>query len=287
MDDESEDDPASKSWQIGVFFGFLTSCVAALSKLTIRKSWLMIENLPESSAIISQQQLLASKTMRWAGILGMSVLNPVFDLLAMNYANPSLLSSFSGLALAWIVLLSGQLIGEPPQRIQVLASGLIGLGLILTMAFGDHTDNDDVTLEDVVGCFQIEDDVNAACCSRARLVLSLTTASFVSRPFLVGILCGHAGVAVWNLVLHQHFDKCLGGTICMGRGRRIHYRDAVLSKRRSNRPEPVKRQATVEAPVNVLYFDCSRNHLCRDWTCHFDSMYEKIRCYVQQCHEFR
>jgi len=148
MEEAGDEDSVHKSWQIGVFFGFVTSCVAAISKLAIRKSWLMIENKDKNKP--TPQQLVASQTMRWAGILGMSALNPIFDLLAMNYANPSLLAPFSGLALAWIVLLSEQLIGEPPQRIQVLASCLIGLGLILTMAFGDHTDSDGITLDDVV-----------------------------------------------------------------------------------------------------------------------------------------
>ena len=156
---DSSDDPAHESWQIGVFFGFLTSCIASVSKLAIRKSWLMVQQQQQqegqqnkaAAAIVPEPRvLLASRTMRWAGILGMSALNPVFDLLAMSYANPSLLAPFSGLALAWIVLLSGQLIGEPPQRMQVIASGLIGLGLALTMAYGDHTNNEDMTLEDVV-----------------------------------------------------------------------------------------------------------------------------------------
>lgn len=47
-------------------------------------------------------------------------------------------------------MLSEQLIGEPPQRIQICASGLIGFGLVLVMANGDHTNNEDITLEDVV-----------------------------------------------------------------------------------------------------------------------------------------
>jgi len=140
-----EDVNAHGSWKIGVMFGFLTSCVSAISKLMIRKSWLMMENNNKTTEL-----LLASRTMRWAGILGMSVFNPVFDLVALSNANPSLLAPFSGLALAWIILLSEQLIGEPPQRIQVCASGLIGVGLVLSMLFGDHTNNEDITLEDVV-----------------------------------------------------------------------------------------------------------------------------------------
>ena len=146
---DNDEDGAHESWQIGVFFGFITSCIAAISKLAIRKSWLMVQQENKRTAV-SPRTLVASKSMRWAGILGMSALNPIFDLLAMSYANPSLLAPFSGLALAWIVLLSEQLLGEPPHRIQVIASALIGLGLALTMAYGDHSNHDDVTLEDVV-----------------------------------------------------------------------------------------------------------------------------------------
>ena len=146
------------SWKLGVLFGFVTSCVSALSKLAIRKSWLMLETNRKSNEsdknndddANDRKVIMASKTMRWAGILGMSALNPIFDVLALSNANPSLLAPFSGLALAWIILLSEQLIGEPPQRIQVCASGLIGFGLILAMAFGDHTNNENATLEEVV-----------------------------------------------------------------------------------------------------------------------------------------
>lgn len=143
---DDEDDPRHKSWQIGVFFGFLCSCVSAVAKLAIRKSWLMVENKKD----VTPHLRLASQTMRWAGLLGMSALAPFFDLIAMSHASPSLLVPFSGLTLAWIVLLSKQLIGEPPQRIQVIASALIGLGLTLAMAYGDHTNDEDVTLKEVV-----------------------------------------------------------------------------------------------------------------------------------------
>jgi len=150
MPDNDEDVAQHESWQIGVFFGFITSCIAAISKLAIRKSWLMVQQESKSRTAVSPRTRVASKSMRWAGILGLSALNPIFDLLAMSYANPSLLAPFSGLALAWIVLLSEQLLGEPPHRIQVIASALIGLGLALTMAYGDHSNHGDVTLEDVV-----------------------------------------------------------------------------------------------------------------------------------------
>ena len=162
-DDVVADLGGDGSWKLGVMFGFVTSCVSALSKLAIRKSWLMLEtpnvnnnNNDKSAELIivaDPKLILASRTMRWAGILGMSALNPVFDVLALSNANPSLLAPFSGLALAWIILLSEHLIGEPPQRIQICASGLVGLGLILVMAYGDHTNNEDKTLEQVVRCY--------------------------------------------------------------------------------------------------------------------------------------
>lgn len=134
-----------KSWQLGVFFGFCTSFVGCLSKLAIRKSWTMVDKSGGNKSVE-----LAARTMRYAGILGMSALNPIFDLLAMNYASPSLLAPFSGLTLAWIVLLSKQLIGERPQRKQVIAAGTILVGEFFVMAFGDHTSDENTSISDVV-----------------------------------------------------------------------------------------------------------------------------------------
>ena len=44
--------------------------------------------------------------LRGCGMFGMSVLNPICCVLAMNYASPSILAPFSGLTLVWVILFS-------------------------------------------------------------------------------------------------------------------------------------------------------------------------------------
>jgi len=56
---------------------------------------------------------------------------------------------FSGLTLVWIVLLSQPLIGERPTRTQIVAACLIVLGQVLIAVFGDHTNDEGVTLREV------------------------------------------------------------------------------------------------------------------------------------------
>jgi len=87
--------------------------------------------------------------LRFSGMIGMTFLNPLFCVLAMNYASPSILAPFSGLTLVWIVLFSETIIGEKPQRKQIIAAFLIIVGEVIVAIFGDHTNDEDVTLEDV------------------------------------------------------------------------------------------------------------------------------------------
>jgi len=92
--------------------------------------------------------------LRASGMLGMSVLNPLCCVFAMNYASPSILAPFSGLTLVWIVLLSSPLIGEQPSTRQIVAAALIVLGEVVVAVFGDHTNDEDVTVHDVVSSAQ-------------------------------------------------------------------------------------------------------------------------------------
>lgn len=80
----------------------------------------------------------------------MTVLNPLCCVVAMNYASPSILAPFSGLTLVWIVLLSQLLIGEQPAVRQICAAALIVTGEVVVAVFGDHTNDDGRTVEDVV-----------------------------------------------------------------------------------------------------------------------------------------
>ncbi|KAL3783525.1 hypothetical protein HJC23_009490 [Cyclotella cryptica] len=98
------------------------------------------------------------KAISWilyaSGMIGMTILNPLCCVLAMKYANPSILAPFSGLTLVWVVMLSGCYVGERPERIQKVACGLIILGQVIVAAFGDHTNRSDVTLQEVVESYK-------------------------------------------------------------------------------------------------------------------------------------
>ncbi|KAL3922957.1 MAG: hypothetical protein SGILL_001928 [Bacillariaceae sp.] len=87
--------------------------------------------------------------LRYSGMFGMSVLNPICCVLAMNYASPSILAPFSGLTLCWVILGSNLVNNEQPSRQQILASSLIIAGEVIVAIFGDHTNDEGVTVEDV------------------------------------------------------------------------------------------------------------------------------------------
>jgi len=87
--------------------------------------------------------------LRLSGMFGMTFLNPLFCVLAMNYASPSILAPFSGLTLVWIVLFAEMMIGERPSSIQVLAACLIVVGEVIVAIWGDHTNDEGVSLDEV------------------------------------------------------------------------------------------------------------------------------------------
>jgi EamA-like transporter family len=89
-------------------------------------------------------------SLRLMGMIGMTFLNPLCCVIAMNYASPSILAPFSGLTLVWIVLFSETLIGEIPRRPQVVAAGLVVIGEVVVAAFGDHKNDENVNLEQLV-----------------------------------------------------------------------------------------------------------------------------------------
>ena len=93
--------------------------------------------------------------LRFLGMIGMTFLNPLFCVLAMNYASPSILAPFSGLTLVWIVLFSETMIGgEKPQWKQIVAAALIILGEVIVAIFGDHTNDEGMGLEDVLESYE-------------------------------------------------------------------------------------------------------------------------------------
>jgi drug/metabolite transporter (DMT)-like permease len=83
-------------------------------------------------------------------MIGMTTLNPLCCVMAMNYASPSILAPFSGLTLVWIILLSGPLLGERPTALQICAVTLIIAGETIVAIFGDHTNTNRATPKEVV-----------------------------------------------------------------------------------------------------------------------------------------
>jgi len=143
-----------EDWGKGISLSILASIIGGASKLAIRKSWLL-----ELSRDGSDRTMNAAprhyyysclpKFLRVMGMIGMTFLNPICCVLAMNYASPSILAPFSGLTLVWIVLFSNSVIGERPSRMQVMAAALIIIGEVVVAVFGDHTNDEGVTVQDV------------------------------------------------------------------------------------------------------------------------------------------
>lgn len=101
-----------------------------------------------------QNDSKSAKQLAWLlyllGMIGMSFLNPLFCVLAMKYANPSILAPFSGLTLVWICLFSGMILDEFPNRRQKVACALIVAGEVLVAFFGDHVNGVEGGMEGVV-----------------------------------------------------------------------------------------------------------------------------------------
>jgi hypothetical protein len=80
-----------------------------------------------------------SRALRYCGMFGMTVLNPICCVWAMQFASPSILAPFSGLTLVWIIVFSGCVIGERPSQAQIFAAGWIVIGEVIVALWGDHT----------------------------------------------------------------------------------------------------------------------------------------------------
>lgn len=95
-----------------------------------------------------------SQLLRFAGMIGMSFINPACSLVAMNYASPSILAPFSGLTLVWVIVLSKPLLGEQPSCAQRTASALIVWGEVMVAVFGDHTNDEGATKASVIHSYK-------------------------------------------------------------------------------------------------------------------------------------
>ena len=144
-------------WLLGVGFRFVSSFGNGLANLAIRKSWLLHHRAEEKKKTLrSSRSITTAFRIRIAALFFMTFLNPVFDIAAMRYASPSILAPFSGVSLAWVVLLSKRLVGEQPEPVRVLAAILIMLGQALVAIFGDHSSHDNMTLDEVVRATNVQ-----------------------------------------------------------------------------------------------------------------------------------
>jgi drug/metabolite transporter (DMT)-like permease len=164
---------SAEDWIKGITLSVMASLIGGASKLAIRKSWLLEaeevdraylpsneDNRPAAveeeesaqdlgTALSDRRTTRIGYCLRGSGMIGMTFLNPLCGVLAMNYASPSITAPFSGLTLVWIVLFSKTLIGEQPSYTQIVAASLIVLGEVVVAIFGDHTNDDGITLHDL------------------------------------------------------------------------------------------------------------------------------------------
>lgn len=109
---------------------------------------------PQNTAKSSKRMQIVSWSLYLSGMVGMTFLNPLCCVLAMQYATPSILAPFSGLTLVWVVLFSRCFVGEIPGMSQKVACALIVWGQVLVAVFGDHTNGSEMTVDDVVSSWK-------------------------------------------------------------------------------------------------------------------------------------
>ena len=83
-------------------------------------------------------------------MIGISILNPLYYTLVINYALCSILALFSGLILVQIILFSPIFVNEIPYKLQIFAVLCIIQHKIIIILSGDHTNNKYQTLDKVL-----------------------------------------------------------------------------------------------------------------------------------------
>ena len=149
----------------------LASIIGGVSKLAIRKSWLLQAELSRNrnggcvkkASVSDDNKLISSEAaasidatdekldilclrddqeprlidknstfapycLRYSGMFGMSVLNPVCNVIALNYETPSIHAPLAGLTLVWVILGSPLVNNEQPSSQQIVACCLIFCG---------------------------------------------------------------------------------------------------------------------------------------------------------------
>lgn len=262
---------SAMDWAKGVLISILASIIGGISKLAIRKSWLLQAKMNDNNRRVDYEQRtlsvegnflrteapgditnedevwrgdgeqlfddqrknsnLVPYALRYSGMFGMSVFNPICCVLAMNYASPSILAPFSGLTLVWVILFSPLVNNEKPSSRQIFACCLIISGEVIVAIFGDHTNDEDVTVEDVVS-FPPMLDIRfflpksiATLKKRSQLLASSYPLLFFSLHFSENILQEASihflllwvnFISYFNGLLDQLFAKFHSSTFCLG-----------------------------------------------------------------------
>jgi len=221
-------------WTKGISLSILASMIGGVSKLAIRKSWLLQaeanrgcdafgkRSLSDEKLIVasgehattprdatttnrepdrlagfvSTRSKFAPYCLRYAGMFGMSVLNPVCNVVALNYETPSIHAPLAGLTLVWVILGSPLVNNEKPTNRQMVACCFIFVGEMMVAIFGDHTNDVYVSIDDVRTSYQ--------------------TPSL--RFYFVGLTLFSALMAYWihsstNSTLRRFAWGCSGGAI--------------------------------------------------------------------------
>jgi hypothetical protein len=323
---------SATDWSKGVFLSVLASIIGGMSKLAIRKSWLLQAKMNDNGRVGYEQRTLSAEGnllrteapvdianendvsrdhgeqlideqrknsnlvpygLRYSGMFGMSVFNPICCVLAMNYASPSILAPFSGLTLVWVIVFSPLVNSEKPSSRQIFACCLIISGEVIVAIFGDHTNDEDVTVEVVVSFPPPMLDIrvffakNTATLKQRSLLLDvcifLSSLLFFSLYFLENILqeAGIHFLLLWvnfisyfNGLLDQLFTKFHSSTLCLGVQWWCDHRSPELFEGQPNNNQ--SQRCRTEIVTDILSVEFHGSHHCFCWFVIPNSLYETI-----------
>ena len=149
LDSDSIVLPASKSQDVDI----AESVSKELSTSEIIQAAFTTEN-DEPQVLTNSSAKAVSWFLYLFGMVGVSFLGPLCNLLAIQYANPSILAPFSGLSLVFVIMFSGLITGEHPQRTQKVACALIVTGEVIVALFGDHSNARNMDVNEVIESYQ-------------------------------------------------------------------------------------------------------------------------------------
>ena len=312
---------SAMDWAKGIILSIIASIIGGVSKLAIRKSWLMQAGTNSGRRVRSEdgpftaddnllstegpgdignenfvsrdgeEQHFVPRAIRYSGMFGMSVLNPICCVLAMNYASPSILAPFSGLTLVWVILFSPVVNNEKPSSRQVLACCLIICGEVIVAIFGDHTNDEDVTVEDVVSSSDYsivrQDYLNQKlpgpkhlsslttifCLSLDHLTTSLGfQEKILQQTRICHVFLGVSFICYVDGLLDQFFRKLHSSTVCMGMHWWCHHRNPEFLEGQLNNHQSLGWKMA----SHTVYSEFIGRYHCLCWPIIPDSLYEKV-----------